>query len=40
LLTDELIEREIRATRRLSVMLAEHVQALRDGARDPTVSAD
>ena len=39
-LTDELLEREMLATKPLSVMLAEQVQALRDWARDRTVSAD
>jgi SpoVK/Ycf46/Vps4 family AAA+-type ATPase len=39
-LTEALIEREIRATKPLSVMLAEQVQALRDWARDRTVSAE
>jgi len=39
-LTQELLERELLATKPLSVMLAEQVQALRDWARDRTVSAD
>ena len=39
-LTQELLEREILATKPLSVMLAEQVQALRDWARDRTVSAE
>jgi SpoVK/Ycf46/Vps4 family AAA+-type ATPase len=39
-LTQELLEREILATKPLSVMLAEQVQSLRDWARDRTVSAD
>ncbi len=39
-LTQELLAEELLATRPLSVMMAERVQALRDWARDRTVSAD
>jgi hypothetical protein len=39
-LTQELLVRELIATKPLSVMMAERVQALRDWARDRTVSAD
>jgi len=39
-LTTELIEREILATRPLSVTMHERVQALRDWARERTVPVD
>jgi hypothetical protein len=39
-LGEALIERELRATKPLSVLMFEQVQALRDWARDRTVSAD
>ena len=39
-LNTNLLEAEIRGTKPLSVMLAEKVEALRDWARDRTVSAD